>query len=253
MTYVTGVLGKLGDWTFGKDFLRSKFLTRTRLPRPIVLNQLEERQLAAIKLKRQWEVAPPHMRAALVKQAKKFLTGRESVEDEAARITSKVGEDMLLVLSTAATESAKRDYIKLLDLYSTKKGQVMLIRSAWQDLDARDILKLLKKGKLIWIDPYYPENYQPKVSEQSMMRKLLDEISDTGTVVLIWGRALVLASHWVPIFAPKLGGSKVDWHVEETMFVVVRSRLRDRFTRNFRVSRLLSGKHRIQARKGHYS
>jgi hypothetical protein len=159
------------------------------------------------------------------------------VEDEAVRVSSKLGK--LLVLSAEATESAKRDYIRLVELYSNNDHKVKLVHSAWQDLEVAN-MNLGKKslkglGKLIWLDPHYGDLYQPKLTEQGLMRKLLDDLSTSGTVVLIFGRAIPLVLYWVPIFAARLNGSKVDWHVEATTFVIVRSQRRDRHTNNFRV------------------
>ena len=53
---------------------------------------------------------------------------------------------------------------------------------------------------------------------------------------MVWGRPEILYSKWQePIFSDGVNSSKVRWHVNSSLFVVLRSVQRDKHTRNFRV------------------
>jgi hypothetical protein len=66
------------------------------------------------------------------------------------------------------------------------------------------------------------------------MRKLLDDISVEGTVVLVFGRTRIMHPNWEPIFADGFNNSKVKWKVDSNIFTVHRARRRDKHTNNFR-------------------
>ena len=58
-------------------------------------------------------------------------------------------------------------------------------------------------------------------------------MSHEYTVFLIFGVPELLYQYWAPIFANKLGGSKIEYKIQKSLFTVVRSSRRDKFTHNF--------------------
>ena len=58
-------------------------------------------------------------------------------------------------------------------------------------------------------------------------------ITKDRTVFLIFGRPDMLFAHWAPIFEHGLAASTVEYKIESSMFHVVRSASRDKFTHNF--------------------
>ena len=101
-----------------------------------------------------------------------------------------------------------------------------MVRTAWQDLKLNDVKLKCVGGQqfladLVLADPWYTVQHQPKLSEQTIARKLFDLVSRDGTVFIIFGRPELLFSHWAPIFEKRLNGSEVECKIHSNMWHVV--------------------------------
>ena len=85
---------------------------------------------------------------------------------------------------------------------------------------------------LVFADPFYGPKWQPTATDHITLRRLFDAVSKDHTVFIIFGRVDMLFTHWVPIFDKGLAGSKINYKIQSSLFHLVRSQARDRFTNN---------------------
>ena len=143
------------------------------------------------------------------------------------------------------SDHVARELLLVASTFYKTASKLKLENLVWQDFRAEEHLKemivdqSLPQAKLIWLDPFYQERFQPKLSqpnESILMRGLLDAVSMDGTVVLVFGRPNLLFRYWAePVFGDGVNSSKVRWFVDPSLFIVQRSKLRDKHTRNNRV------------------
>ena len=192
-------LGCMG-FTVGAAYVESTFLSgaKPKSKAPIPLMATTQQQVrTARRLMREWEIATSKaQRQAVVGEIKKFLdpvpVHEEELRDESEhgghedeaeeeepqrkiQAKSRKRNDEYLVLWKAAEESKSCRYV----------------HQGWLDVDPSEVVEA-HPSKLIWLDPFYQPEFQPKVVEAPRMRQKLDAMSQAGTVVLIFGRLLEL-------------------------------------------------------------
>ncbi len=222
---------------FGKQYLRSTYLNPLRREKVIGESQptmpnVDEKQSEATTILRQWCTAlTKEKRNKCYKQAISYLTGQSSVEDTEAAVLAKFPKAK--IAHTYATDVDNRDYLRFFQLYLEHQHQVEYINVAWQDFEPEKVQLSIEDCEHKGIVPYYERKYQPTTSEIDTLRRLLDMVSKTYTVFLIFGRPDMLYKYWVPVFENNVAKSKVSYRVESSLFHVVRSAARDSFTYNY--------------------
>jgi hypothetical protein len=136
-----------------------------------------------------------------------------------------------MLLPEEANEYAKREALELAAIFVQHDAICHLAHGPWQE----NVAASNGPAKLIFCDPYYGAEYQPTGDERKQMRKLVDDMSVEGTVILVFGRPKELFKYWEPLFEDGLSQSKVKWHVDSSLFIIQRSKRRDKHTHNFRV------------------
>ena len=79
----------------------------------------------------------------------------------------------------------------------------------------------------IQLDPFYGPQHHPNFRELKMIRHLVDCLAKVGTVVLIWNQYLQLADYHKMFSADFSKSAKLQWVVDPSPLVVVRSALRN--------------------------
>jgi hypothetical protein len=221
MTKKIGAALSLYDTTFvfASDFLRARYLRRTgviRQQQEIVLTSFTEAKHAeAMGYLCRWNCATQgQQRLDAFRLAKAFVSGQDAVEDEVAA--------SIVSMPEAATELKKmlegnpgtvRYYIQMMAMYNNKIEFCELLKVAWQDLHdifVETYARLQGIVSLLWADPFYGAKFQPKLSEQVNLRVLIDYLTKPGSVIIVFGRPLLLAQYWQPIFADRFGKSLIE-------------------------------------------
>ena len=245
--YIANYFLILDSFELGIDYLRAKYLFPLKRQRALAATQpavghvLDEKQAPAIGLLRLWATATnSEARSAIYRKAVYLLTGQQSIEDESVAIKKKHPKSRQ---PSFHREQNQRDYLRYQDYYYQNISKSEIILSTWQDFDPVKVsLKPDSKADhrgicgqvdLVFADPFYGEKFQPTLTEMPRLRKLFDLVSKDYTVFLIFGRPDMLYTKWAPVFERGLGGSKVDYTIQSSLFHVVRSSRRDNFTHNY--------------------
>ena len=126
----------------------------------------------ATQIMRRWEIAlPGEQRKKAYQAAVTFLTGDPPIDEVQEKAAQKRGQAFRNLLNTGqeSNDCAKRDILAVTTLYADKTDQCLLINSTWQtiDVDTDEFKAKAKLAKLVMIDPFYPDEYQPKETEWS--------------------------------------------------------------------------------------
>ena len=236
------------------DYIRQVFLMRgpqesaLTVAGPVLNSEQDAKRKQAQTLLRSWEFVAPGERAKIFKQIRLFVYGEGSLEDAQQDVRNQGDSSSSakrFELPPNTSDHVARELLLVASTFYKTASKLKLENLVWQDFRAEEHLKemivdqSLPQAKLIWLDPFYQERFQPKLSqpnESILMRGLLDAVSMDGTVVLVFGRPNLLFRYWAePVFGDGVNSSKVRWFVDPSLFIVQRSKLRDKHTRNNRV------------------